>query len=513
MKKFLLSLFALCTANFALADVVNVEWSASTDWTLDGATATYSANGISLEAVKNDGATNPTVNANANDLRVYAKGSLTISATGEMNEITFTISTQGKKRLTDITPSTGEIAYAEDYSTVTWTGKASEVTFTVGEKAVYGTDGESKAGQFDVNSPIVVNVKSAEIPQTVAVESVDITYSSEVVNSQYITLVQGETAQLKAVVNPSNATNKNVSWEAIQDDEVIALENGKVTALNPGKAAAVVTTEEGEFQAYVYIIVTEPQPSTIADFIANEGGTCYLTGVVSNIKNTTYGNFDLTDETGTIYVYGCLTPEGETKQFESLGIVEGDYITVLASTYSVYKDTKEAVNVVFVEKTEAPKTVTFEFADNDAYVVVTPSDDEATYAVAVYNQEFLDMYAEIGMPFESPEELFDFFAENNMVEVTTGQSTFDVLDFMEYLGAEELHGEYTIVVAECHKEGQRNVVRDGAVTTYTYNYDVATGLKNIATSSNTQAYDLTGRKVNLKNAHGIVIVNGKKVVK
>ena len=53
-----------------------------------------------------------------------------------------------------------------------------------------------------------------------------------------------------------------------------------------------------------------------------------MTGTVSDIKNTLYGNFNITDESGKVYVYGLLTGwKGASKQFESLGIVEGDKIT------------------------------------------------------------------------------------------------------------------------------------------------------------------------------------------
>ena len=76
---------------------------------------------------------------------------------------------------------------------------------------------------------------------------------------------------------------------------------------------------------------------SIAQFIQNaDPNTTYrLRGVVSNITNTTYGNFNLTDETGTILVFGLRTATGATKQFSTLGIEEGDTLT-LDGNYKLY---------------------------------------------------------------------------------------------------------------------------------------------------------------------------------
>ncbi|MBQ2587864.1 MAG: hypothetical protein II576_01250, partial [Prevotella sp.] len=112
---------------------------------------------FTFTAVKNDGSTNPAFNANGGDVRLYAKNTLTITnSAGNMTKIVFTISAQGKRRLTEVTASTGTIAtQAAGDETVTWTGNAAEVTFTVGEKAVYGSDGAEKAGQFDFSSLVI----------------------------------------------------------------------------------------------------------------------------------------------------------------------------------------------------------------------------------------------------------------------------------------------------------------------------------------------------------------------
>lgn len=112
---------------------------------------------------------------------------------------------------------------------------------------------------------------------------------------------------------------------------------------------SVLTVNNVTEALYIVVEPTKIIPTqTIAEFIAAKGGKCYLTGVVSDITNTTYGNFDLTDASGSICVYGLLTADLEAKKFASLGVGEKDTLTVLAETYQVYKGTKEVVDAVYV---------------------------------------------------------------------------------------------------------------------------------------------------------------------
>ena len=134
-----------------------ISWKAAGDWTgvADGAeTISYKSGSITITATKASGKTKPTVNGSANDCRVYAAGTVTVTTTGDaMTSIVFNISSQGQKRLTSITASTGSVAkQASGDKTVKWTGSAKTVTFTVGEKATYGSEGADKAGQFDFSS-------------------------------------------------------------------------------------------------------------------------------------------------------------------------------------------------------------------------------------------------------------------------------------------------------------------------------------------------------------------------
>lgn len=140
MKKFLTLFTALLVAGSMLAaDVtITLEDYAGFSFTTD--------EGITLSAAKNSGSTEPTYNTTGKDVRVYAKGTVTLSATKDITAISFVISAQGKKRLAPLTASVGSVSVTNAPS-ATWEGSAKEVTFTVGDKADYGTE-STKAGQL-----------------------------------------------------------------------------------------------------------------------------------------------------------------------------------------------------------------------------------------------------------------------------------------------------------------------------------------------------------------------------
>ena len=97
-----------------------------------------------------------------------------------------------------------------------------------------------------------------------------------------------------------------------------------------------------------------PQPSvakkvTVAEFLAAaEDSTLYeLTGTITNVANTTYGNFDLTDSTGTVFIYGLSSPSGEQKYWAESGAKLGDTITVQTVRTS-YNGTPQGKDAIFV---------------------------------------------------------------------------------------------------------------------------------------------------------------------
>ncbi len=88
--------------------------------------------------------------------------------------------------------------------------------------------------------------------------------------------------------------------------------------------------------------------ATCAEVLAGPDGKLFrVTGTCTAIANTQYGNWYLNDGTGEVYIYGTLDAKGQTKNFLSLGIEEGDVITV-EGPKTTYGTTVELVDVTVI---------------------------------------------------------------------------------------------------------------------------------------------------------------------
>ena len=89
--------------------------------------------------------------------------------------------------------------------------------------------------------------------------------------------------------------------------------------------------------------------STCAEVNNNgvDGKVYRVKGTVTSIANTTYGNWYLQDDTGTVYIYGTLY-NGATQQFSKLGLEVGDIVTVEGPRKN-YNGTIELVDVTVLE--------------------------------------------------------------------------------------------------------------------------------------------------------------------
>lgn len=147
-------------------------------------------------------------------------------------------------------------------------------------------------------------------------------------NKNTTTISTGNTDMLTANISPSNATNKNVTWEVVSGSEYITISanglNCTVTANNAeGNAAVRATTEDGAYTADCTITVTSAVISvdgvTISgDTSVNVGASKTLTANISP-SNATNKNVTWTLTSGSDYV--SITPNGLTCNVT--GLAEG----------------------------------------------------------------------------------------------------------------------------------------------------------------------------------------------
>ena len=129
--------------------------------------------------------------------------------------------------------------------------------------------------------------------------------------------------------------------------------NGTITfsaSAAEGRTAEVQIACDGKVQL-VNIIqgLAVIQTATCAEVIAGPDSKTYrVSGTVTAIANTTYGNWYLNDGTGEVYIYGTLDSKGGTKNFASWGLEVGDQITI-EGPKTTYNGTVELVDVTVVK--------------------------------------------------------------------------------------------------------------------------------------------------------------------
>lgn len=97
---------------------------------------------------------------------------------------------------------------------------------------------------------------------------------------------------------------------------------------------------------------------------APDGKSFVVSGTITKIVNTTYGNWYMTDGTAELYIYGTLDAEGKTKNFTSLGLEVGDKVTIEGPKGS-YKGEPQMVDVTVLEIEKALLKIVSEATEVD----------------------------------------------------------------------------------------------------------------------------------------------------
>ena len=97
---------------------------------------------------------------------------------------------------------------------------------------------------------------------------------------------------------------------------------------------------------------------------APDGKSFVVSGTITKIVNTTYGNWYMTDGTAELYIYGTLDAEGKTKNFTSLGLEVGDKVTI-EGPKSSYNGDPQMVNVTVLDIEKALLKIVSEATEVD----------------------------------------------------------------------------------------------------------------------------------------------------
>ena len=166
-----------------------------------------------------------------------------------------------------------------------------------------------------------------------------------------ITLLEGTTESLIATIEPTDATNKNISW-GTSDEKVATVENGVVTAIKEGTATITVTTEDGEKTATCEVTVQAKAPEIIKVESVNLNKTQIImkTGetesLIATIEPSNATNKNITWSTSN----------------EEVATVDGGVVTAIAKGETIITVTTEdgektKTCKVIVDKEEVPEEI------------------------------------------------------------------------------------------------------------------------------------------------------------
>lgn len=345
MRK-ILRMFLVCFMTMfcgtVMADEVTIKGEQLTDYANEGGTV---VNGFTFIALTNSGQTKPTVHTTLLDARLYAKNTLTIkSSNGNITKLVFNISTQGLKRLAPITASVGTIAtQAKGDNTVTWSGEATEVTLTVGDKANYGSDGESKAGQLDFDNVVITTTGGGS---TITVPTPSISGTTPFTENTEVTISgTPEDGKTYYTTDGSDPTSSSTLYSA----PFTLTETTTVKAISYDKDNNASSVASKKFEKE-----TLEKAANIAALLAFEKGkkvTVTLKNAIVLYKGT--NDIIIKDATGGTDFY-------QTGLELTKGQVLNGTITVLRDDYNGFKEAKktDGTNLDNVTVTEGTVTPT-----------------------------------------------------------------------------------------------------------------------------------------------------------
>ena len=254
---------------------------------------------------------------------VYARGVLVSDATGKL--LVYAGSA--------VEAAIGDVVTVEG-SMATYAGLRQVATPTV-----------TKTGTTTYEHPAVEVLDGAAMDAYLAapaVKYVEYTGTLSISGSYYNVTVEGASTAIGSIAYPIDGSVKAENGQKIKV-------RGYAIGVSSGKYVNTMLVECEAFGDTPEITVVK---ATVAEFLNAEESTTVLyelTGKIANVvaEKTYYGNFDLVDETGSVYIYGLVDEDNQYGIFEAKGLKEGDTIT-LRTVRTSYNDKPQGKNALYV---------------------------------------------------------------------------------------------------------------------------------------------------------------------
>ncbi len=293
---------------------------------------------------------------------------------------------------------------------------------------------EVPAGTYNVRTTVAPNtmfaVFTVNTPPSIPVTGVSITEGNQ-------ELETGQTVQLTAVVEPEDATNKNVSWSSIDEAVATVSATGLVTAVAEGTTSITVTTEDGNKTDSITVTVVEGSGGPTIDILYEGTVTLnpeetFTVTVGSNQytidENTPLGALQAAAEAGSFtYVlsdkrwsYDRVLLLDDVGEYERKS--PGYWYAYVNDVYKDgYQNTPAGLNVI--ELVDGDKVEFYYAAD-----ISDPTDLNAVKAAATAAVKTVVSLSTIDVLYDGtvnldPEEAFTVTAYNSETEYTVNENT------------------------------------------------------------------------------------------
>jgi uncharacterized protein YjdB len=208
--------------------------------------------------------------------------------------------------------------------TVSWNSSNTAVA-TVSSN---GTVTAVAPGSVTITVTTVDGNKTAACTVTVSPIAIPITGVS--LNKTSTSLIVGGAETLFANIEPSNATNKNVTWKSGSPTIATVSADGEVTGVSAGTATVIVTTEDGGYQAACTVTVDD-KAVTVTGVLLNKTST----SLIVNGTEILFANIEPANATNKNVTWISGSPTVATVS------ADGEVTGVSAGTATVIVTTKD----------------------------------------------------------------------------------------------------------------------------------------------------------------------------